>query len=74
MFVSKSHEFHNFTYFLDISVGGILFFRYYRKMFSERNRYVTTIYTDQLIYKNMYPECKLFINKYPAGIVCIILV
>jgi hypothetical protein len=39
-------------------------------MFS-KERYVTP---KALIYKNMYPECKLFINKYPAGIVCIILV
>ena len=33
MFVNKSHGFHNFTYFLDISVGGILFFRIIGKCF-----------------------------------------
>ena len=40
MLVSKSHEFHNFTYFLDISVGGILFFSNIGKCFS-KERYVT---------------------------------
>ena len=53
-------------------------------MFS-KERYVTPktlIYTirnysstqAQILNKNMYSDCKLFINKYPAGIVCIILV